>query len=112
VLGLDDGISGMIMVNAFSELKITYIEDTRKVLYRSGMTHGQNKNNFEIFTAEQFIAAITQHIPEKHFQIVRTYGWYSSRSRGERNKPVLSLSKGPDSSGREISRRLRQRLPR
>ena len=58
-------------------------EDTGKVLYRSGMTHGSNKKNFEIFTPEQFIAAITQHIPDKHsrigvrdkLQMVRYYGW-------------------------------------
>ena len=60
-----------ILRNAFSEQKITYIEDTGKVLYRSAMTHGSNKKNFEIFTPEEFIAAITQHIPDKHFQMVR-----------------------------------------
>jgi hypothetical protein len=27
------------------------------------MTHGSNKKNFEIFSAGEFIAAITQHIP-------------------------------------------------
>ena len=26
---------------------------------------------FEIFIAEEFIATITQHIPDKHFQMVR-----------------------------------------
>ena len=31
-----------ILRNAFSEQKITYIEDTGKVLYRSAMTHGNN----------------------------------------------------------------------
>jgi hypothetical protein len=83
--------------NAFSEKKITALEDTGKVLDRSTMTHGSNKTTFEIFTAKEFIAAITQHIPDKHFQMVRTYGWCSSRSRGERKKPVLNLSKGPGS---------------
>jgi hypothetical protein len=53
------------------------------------MTHGGNKKNFEIFTAEEFIATITQHIPDKHFQMVRYYGWYSSRSRGDRIKAGL-----------------------
>jgi len=33
-----------------------------------------------------FIAAITRHIPEKSFQLVRYYGWYSNRGRGEREK--------------------------
>jgi hypothetical protein len=48
------------------------------------MTHGSNKKNFEVFSAEEFIAAITQHIHDRHFQMVRQYGWYSNRSRGER----------------------------
>ncbi|MCK5241615.1 transposase [bacterium] len=30
------------------------------------------------------IGAITQHIPEKGFQLVRYYGWYSNKSRGIR----------------------------
>jgi hypothetical protein len=38
---------------------------------------------------KEFIAAITQHIPEKNFQMVRYYGWYSSRSRAERTKAGL-----------------------
>ena len=33
-----------------------------------------------------FIAAITQYIPEKSFQLARYYGWYSNRGRGEREK--------------------------
>jgi len=38
------------------------------------MTHGNNnKKNFELYTAEEFLAAITQHIPEKSFQMVRYY---------------------------------------
>ena len=32
-----------------------------------------------------FMARVTQHIPEKGFQIVR-YGWYSSRAKGQRRK--------------------------
>jgi hypothetical protein len=91
-----------VLRNAFSEQKacpgprsgITYLEDTGKVLYRSAMTHGSNKKNFEIITAEEFIAATLKHIPDKNFQMVR-YGacpersrrsWYSSRSRGDRIK--------------------------
>ncbi len=50
------------------------------------MTHGANKKNFEVYTADEFIAAITQHIPEKSFQMVRYYGWHSNKSRGVRLK--------------------------
>ena len=30
--------------------------------------HAETKRNFEVFSAEEFIAAITQHIPDKGFQ--------------------------------------------
>lgn len=56
------------------------------VVYRSKMTHGKNKANFKVFHANEFIAVITQHIPDKSFQLVRYYGWYSNRSRGDRRK--------------------------
>ena len=55
------------------------------------MTHGKNKKNFSITTAEEFIAAITQHIPEKNFHLVRYHGWYSNRMRGERRKQEMAL---------------------
>ena len=40
------------------------------VNYRSRM-HAKTKRNFEVFSAEEFIAAITQHIPDKGSQMVR-----------------------------------------
>ncbi|MCD6296615.1 MAG: transposase [Deltaproteobacteria bacterium] len=71
------------MRNAFAEEKIIYIEDTGQVLYRFAMTHGKNKKNFEILPSEEFIARVTQHIPEKGFHMVRvTTRWYSNRSMG------------------------------
>ncbi len=39
-----------------------------------------------VFDSLEFIAAITQHIPEKSFQLLRYYGWYSNRTRGDRKK--------------------------
>ncbi|MEA3467260.1 MAG: transposase [Thermodesulfobacteriota bacterium] len=50
------------------------------------MTQGKNKKNVSISTANEFIADITQHIPEKSFRLVRYYGWYSNRMRGAREK--------------------------
>lgn len=58
------------------------------------MTHGRNKKNFEIFSALDYIAAITQHIPEQSFQLVRYYGWYSNRMRGDRKKLEQEVGKG------------------
>jgi len=64
---------------------MVYNAENGTVIYRSRM-HAKTKRNFEIFSAEEFIAAITQHIPDKGFQMVRYYGWYSNRARGERAK--------------------------
>jgi hypothetical protein len=99
-----------IMRNAFSEQKITHAEDTGKVLSCSSMTHGNNKKNFEVFTAEEFIAAVTQHISDKHFQMVRYEACpelvegASTRigAGGQRNKAgFLSLGDHPGPFGAE-----------
>jgi hypothetical protein len=65
-----------IIRNTFSVEKMHYNENTGTVIYHSKMSHGNNKKNFEVYSAEEFIAAITQHIPDKSFQMIRYYGWY------------------------------------
>jgi hypothetical protein len=40
--------------------------------------------NFEVFDPLEFLAEITQHIPETGMQTVRYYGWYSNKMRGQR----------------------------
>ena len=60
-----------IIRNTFSIEKLTYINETVTVIYRSKMSHGNdNKKRFEVYTAEEFIPAITQHFPERPFQMV------------------------------------------
>ena len=61
-----------IIRNPFSEEKMMYNEKTGSVIYRS-KSNPKIKGNFKVFSAEEFIGAITQHIPEKGFQLVR-YG--------------------------------------
>jgi len=78
-----------IIRNAFSVEKLLYNEQSGMVIYHSKMSHGKNIKNFAIYTAEEFIAAICQHIPDKPFQMVRYYGFYSSKSRGLRRKKGL-----------------------
>ena len=34
----------------------------------------------------QIFITVTQHIPDKRFQMVRYYGWYSNKMRGQRRK--------------------------
>lgn len=66
-----ENLAQYIIRNSFSLAKVSYSETSGKVVYRSKMSHGWNKGNFEVFEALEFIAAITQHIPEKSFQLVR-----------------------------------------
>jgi len=55
------------------------------VIYRSGL-NPKIQRNFEVFSPCDFIAAITQHILDKSFQLVRYYGWYSNKMRGQHEK--------------------------
>lgn len=81
-----ENLSQYIIRNTFSLEKLKYGEGDSSVIYRSKMTHGKNKKNFQVFSPLEFIAAVTQHIPEPSFQLVRYYGWYSNRMRGDRRK--------------------------
>jgi len=91
--GDDEGLERVaqyIIRNPFSEKKMTYNDETGTVIYHS-RRHANTKRNFEVFTAQDFIAAITQHIPDKGFQMVRYYGWYSNRARGDRARKDIFL---------------------
>jgi hypothetical protein len=49
--------------------------------------------NFEVFDPIDFLAEVTQHIPNKGEHQIRYYGFYSNKSRGMRekdNKPVAA----------------------
>ena len=46
--------------------------------------------NFEIFDPLDFLAEVTQHIPNKGEHQLRYYGWYSNKQRGERNKKAIN----------------------
>gem|GEM_PF-2669976 len=60
---------------------MTWNESTQKVIYRSKRSW-HTIQNFKIFTAVDFIAAVVEHIPPKGQQTVRYYGRYSNKSRG------------------------------
>ncbi|MBP1774204.1 MAG: putative transposase [candidate division NC10 bacterium] len=53
--------------------------------YRSKM-HTVLKRNFEAFSACDWLAALTAHIPNAGEHLVRYYGWYSNVNRGKRRK--------------------------
>ncbi len=91
-----ENLSQYIIRNTFSLEKLKYETGGSSVIYRSKMTHGKNKRNFQVFSPLEFIASITQHIPEPSFQLVRYYGWYSNRMRGDRKKQEERNEKGED----------------
>lgn len=66
-----ENVAQYILRNTFSLAKLSYIEKTSTVIYRSKMSHGGNKRNSQTFSPLEFIAAITQHIPERLAQMVR-----------------------------------------
>jgi len=46
---------------------------------------GVNRN-FQVFDPLDFLAEITQHVPNSGEHTIRYYGWYSNKSRGMRKK--------------------------
>jgi len=56
----------------------TYPEQGNE-LFKSG-----NPRNFQIFDPLDFLAEVTQHIPNKGEHQVRYYGMYSNKKRGMR----------------------------
>jgi hypothetical protein len=44
------------------------------------------KRNFQILSPLEFLAEFTQHIPPTGSHLIRYYGWYSNKARGQRRK--------------------------
>jgi len=83
-----ENLAQYILRNPFSVEKMTVESPTDMVIYRSRLNAKINRN-FEVFTATGFLAAITQHIPDKCAQMVRYYGCYSNKMRGVRQRGLL-----------------------
>ena len=88
----------------FSLEKMTWNESTQKVIYRSKRSW-HTKQNFKIFSAVDFIAAVVEHIPPKGQQTVRYYGRYSNKSRGldaKNGRPRPELEAPPQPGKKKI----------
>jgi len=40
--------------------------------------------NFQVFDPLDFLAEVTQHIPDPGEHLIRYYGWYANKTRGQR----------------------------
>jgi len=62
--------------------KIIYVPAQGKVIYKTRY-NSYFGENIKLFTAVEFIALLTAHIPDKHKHLIRYYGIYSSRGKGK-----------------------------
>jgi len=70
------------------------------------------QRNFEVFSPCDFIARITQHIPDKSLQLVRYYGWYSNKMRGQRLKQTdAEAGAAPEGDVIDVSACKPRRIP-
>jgi hypothetical protein len=75
--------------NPFALEKMEYKAESRVVVYRSKM-HASLKRNFQIMPGAQWLKLLIRHIPDPGEHLVRYYGWYSNRARGERKRQALA----------------------
>jgi len=83
----------------FSLARLIRITPAGKVIYKAEKDHCQKfpepasqdllpgaKRNFQVFEPLDFLAELTQHIPNKGEHLIRYYGQYSNKARGMRSK--------------------------
>jgi hypothetical protein len=78
-------VSEYVLRSPFSLEKFRYHATTGTVLYHSKM-HPVLKRNYEVFSACDWLAALTTHIPNAGERLVRYYGWHSNVNRGKRRR--------------------------
>ena len=86
-----------IVRNPFSIAKVQVNRSGDSILYRSAMNAKIKRNCFysrkysrrcsaRAISWRQIFITVTQHIPDKRFQMVRYCGWYSNKMRGQCRK--------------------------
>ena len=95
----------------FSLARIVNLTDDGKVMYRGNHANcirypmlGKEmdlrpgmRRNYEVFEPLDFLASVTQHIPDKGEHQIKYYGYYSNKSRGMRaGKQKVIDEAGPE----------------
>ena len=85
-LGLGN-LARYIIRACFSQERMVYVpvEDSADGIAKVVYTSKDGKSR-KVFTALDWLARLTTHIPGRYEQTVRYYGWYSNKSRGMRKQ--------------------------
>ncbi len=73
-----------ILRSPFSREKLRHQAETGTIIYYQSKMHPVLKRNFEVFSATDWLAALTAHIPNAGEHVVRYCGWCSNMTRGKR----------------------------
>ena len=62
------------------------ILDGERVNYAAKEDNDEKESESKTFSPLEFLAELSQHIPNTYEQLIRYYGYYSARSRGARRR--------------------------
>jgi hypothetical protein len=108
--GDQDGIQRLIQYFLrcpFSQARMIEVTDAGKVIYKTEhnavgrfpepgddeLLAGPSRN-FQVFEPLDFLAEVTQHVPDPGEHLIRYYGWYSNKTRGQRAQRQPSATTG------------------
>ncbi len=108
-----EALAQYVLRNSFSIEKIIQKSPDDPIIYRSNSNERINAN-FQSFTPIEFLAEVTQHIPEKGSQSVRYLGYYSNKACGMRRRslPAELVVRDPGVSAERSSRKWRDLILR
>jgi hypothetical protein len=103
----------------FSQARMIEVTEAGKVIYKTEHNAvgrfpdpGDDEllagpaRNFQVFDPLDFLAEVTQHIPDPGEHLIRYYGWYSNKTRGQRLKRAE-----PEGEVIEVSEPKPRRIP-
>jgi len=100
----------------FSQARMIEVTEAGKVIYKTehnavgrfpepgdGELLAGPSRNFQVFDPLDFLAEVTQHIPESGEHLIRYYGWYSNKTRGQRHQRQRPAAVGAGAAARSPS---------
>jgi hypothetical protein len=100
----------------FSQARMIEVTEAGKVIYKTehnavgrfpepgdGELLAGPSRNFQVFYPLDFLAEVTQHIPESGEHLIRYYGWYSNKTRGQRHQRQRPAAVGAGAAARSPS---------